>query len=161
MDEIIPLLQGNFMTKKLPQDLIQRLAGAMQHQTYQAGDVIIRYGDEGTHYFIQSKGTTEAIIYNPGTPANDPELEKHVMFKKDLPQGCGFGELALIYNDKRSASIIAKEDAECWTLDGILFKKIIIQASMQKRNTHASFINSIELLSSLDKAQKLKLVDGL
>lgn len=29
MDEIIPLLQGNFMTKKLPQDLIQRLAGAM------------------------------------------------------------------------------------------------------------------------------------
>ena len=32
---------------------------------------------------------------------------------------------------------------------------------MQKRRNHAGFLNSIQLLESLDKAQKLKLVDGL
>jgi len=32
---------------------------------------------------------------------------------------------------------------------------------MQKRKNHAGFLNSIKLLESLDKAQKLKLVDGL
>ena len=52
----------------------------MQHEKYNDGDVIIRYGDEGTHYFILSKGTVQAIIYKPGTDAKDPQLEDHIMF---------------------------------------------------------------------------------
>ena len=47
----------------------------MQHSKYKKDDVIIRYGDEGTHYFILSKGTVKAIIYKPGTDAKDPDLE--------------------------------------------------------------------------------------
>lgn len=52
------------------------------------------------------------------------------MFTKELDKGVGFGELALIYNDKRSATIQAIEDCETYVLDGELFKGIIIKASM-------------------------------
>jgi CRP-like cAMP-binding protein len=52
------------------------------------------------------------------------------MFTKELGEGAGFGELALIYNDKRSATIEAIEQCECYVLDGILCKQMIIQSSM-------------------------------
>ena len=83
------------------------------------------------------------------------------MLTKELPAGAGFGELALIYNDKRSASIIALEECEVYSLDGTIFKKLITQTHMAKRSNHAAFLNSIQLFDALDKQQKLKLVDGL
>ena len=73
----------------------------------------------------------------------------------------GFGELALIYNDKRSASIVAEGDCECYTLDGSIFKSIVISSNMNKRTQQAGFLNSIKLFDQLDKEKKLKLVDGL
>lgn len=83
------------------------------------------------------------------------------MFTKELNQGAGFGELALIYNDKRSATLAAVEPCECYVLDGILCKQMIIQSSMQKRSNRAGFLNGIKLFDNLESQQKLKLVDGL
>lgn len=78
-----------------------------------------------------------------------------------MESGCGFGELALLYNDKRSATIEASTSCECYSLDGTLFKQIVMKASMDKRNTRQRFLNSIKLFDSIDKYQKLKLIDGL
>lgn len=36
-----------------------------------------------------------------------------------------------------------------------------MKASMDKRNTRQRFLNSIKLFDSIDKYQKLKLIDGL
>jgi CRP-like cAMP-binding protein len=44
--------------------------------------------------------------------------------------GSGFGELALLYNDKRSATIEAVDTCETFTLDGTIFKTIIIKSSI-------------------------------
>jgi CRP-like cAMP-binding protein len=60
-----------------------------------------------------------------------------------MEKGCGFGELALLYNDKRSATIKAEEDCEVYTLDGTMFKGIVIKASMDKRNTRFKFLEAI------------------
>ena len=37
----------------------------------------------------------------------------------------GFGEIALLYNDKRSASVKATTDCCLWALNGNVFKQII------------------------------------
>jgi len=50
-----------------------------------------------------------------------------------MGQGAGFGELALLYNDKRSATIQAVENCETYTLDGSVFKTMIIKSSIQRR----------------------------
>jgi cAMP-dependent protein kinase regulator len=69
--------------------------------------------------------------------------------------------LALLYNDKRSATITALEDCKTYELDGKIFKAIIIKSSMNKRSVQFGFLDSIKLFENLDKFQKLKLVDGL
>ena len=72
-------------------------------------------------------------IYNKGTDPNHPDIESELMLKKEINQGEGFGELALLYNDKRSATIKAIDHCETYVLDGILFKQFTIHSSIKKR----------------------------
>lgn len=44
----------------------------MQPMKYQPGEKIIKYGDEGTTYYILSKGSVKVILYNDGVSASDP-----------------------------------------------------------------------------------------
>lgn len=42
-----------------------------------------------------------------------------------------------------------------------VFKQIVMQNSIQKRTVNLSCLNNVELLRSLDKYEKLRLIDGL
>ena len=44
----------------------------MRPQKYAQGEKIITYGGEGTCYYVLSKGSVKVILYQDGTPANDP-----------------------------------------------------------------------------------------
>lgn len=79
----------------------------MYQRKFEFNDMIIRYGDLGQEYFILDKGHVEVIVYKEGTDPKDPDLRKKIVFSKFLPPGTGFGEIALLYNDKRTASIRA------------------------------------------------------
>ena len=84
-------------------------------------------------------------MYAPGTPADDAKLEEKQVFTKFLGAGSGFGELALLYNDKRSATIEAVETCETYVLDGTIFKTLIVKSSIEKRSRKAEFLNRIKL----------------
>mmetsp|Transcript_12916 Transcript_12916/g.20015 ORF Transcript_12916/g.20015 Transcript_12916/m.20015 type:complete len:153 (+) Transcript_12916:336-794(+) len=109
MNEILPLLRGNFLTKSLQSEEIERIAQSMKPQSFEKGEVIIRYGDTGNLYYILAQGKVSVKIYKKGTFPDDPELESKIAVQKPLDAGTGFGELALMYNDKRSATIVADE----------------------------------------------------
>ena len=128
---------------------------------YSEGQEIIRYGDEGNAYYILSKGTVKVIVYTKGTDPNDPDLGSKIQFSKELPPGSGFGELALINNDKRSATIQAVTSCEAYSLDSVAFKALVIKSSILKRQQRTKFLNSIKLFDQIDKFQKMKLIDGL
>jgi CRP-like cAMP-binding protein len=87
------------------------------------------------------KGTAKVIVYEKGTDPNDPNLDKKILLVKYLPKGSGFGELALLYNDKRSATIEAFDNCSVFTLDGNIFKSIIIGSSIKKRSMIAGFLD--------------------
>ena len=159
--EIVPILKSIFLTKNLEAKELDKLAGAMRPEKYDPGKEIIRYGDEGNAYYILSKGTVKVIVYKKGTDPYDPQLAEKVQFQKELPKGSGFGELALINNDKRSATIQAVTACEAYSLDSVAFKALVIKSSILKRQQRTKFLNSIKLFDQIDKFQKLKLIDGL
>lgn len=122
----------------------------MKPETFKKDELLIEYGDQGSTYFILSKGNVMVIVYEKGTDPSDPLLAQKIVFTKILSQGCGFGELALLYNDKRSASIMAMGDCETYTLDGITFKTIVIRASMERREKMSKFLNAIPIFGKYD-----------
>lgn len=73
----------------------------------------------------------------------------------------GFGEIALLYNDKRTASITALTDCDTWVMSADCFKYIIAQQSIRRRNISLEFLNGVELLHELEQYEKIKLIDGL
>ena len=56
----------------------------MQLQKYKVSENIITYGDQGTHYYILSKGTVKVIVYHPGTDPKDSELTHILNILKNI-----------------------------------------------------------------------------
>lgn len=126
---------------------IKVIAEAMYKRDYFDGDIIIKYGDIGSEYFILADGYVEVIVYEPGTKPTDPKLDEKVMLTKQLGPGTGFGEIALLYNDKRTATIKAHGDkSSVWVLEGKVFKNIIIKQSISRRNIELGFLEKVPLL---------------
>ena len=79
----------------------------------------------------------------------------------DIDEMIGFGEIALLYNDKRTASITAITDCETWVLSGDVFKHIIAANSIRRRNISLEYLDKVELFKCLERLDKLRLIDGL
>lgn len=86
------------------------------------------------------------------------EDEKYL---KTYVPGESFGELALLYNAPRAASIKAKTDSTCWALDRGTFNNIVKDAAVKKREKYDAFLKKVELLQNLDEYERSKIGDGL
>lgn len=140
---------------------IKVIALAMKKVEKKSGELIIKYGEVGREYYILNSGTVKVLVYKPGTKKDDPKLEEKIERTKDLGSGIGFGEIALMYGDKRTASILATSDCICWELDGAVFKNIIVNGVVKKRNIEIGYLDKVDIFNKVDKLDKLKLIDGL
>lgn len=61
-------------------------------------------------------------------------------FLKEYKPGEGFGELALLYNAPRAATITSKNDYVCWKLDRDTFNNIVKDAASRKREKYDNFL---------------------
>eukprot|EP00746_Dinoflagellata_sp_MGD_P166297 gnl/MRDRNA2_/MRDRNA2_96087_c0_seq1.p1 gnl/MRDRNA2_/MRDRNA2_96087_c0~~gnl/MRDRNA2_/MRDRNA2_96087_c0_seq1.p1 ORF type:complete len:396 (-),score=124.56 gnl/MRDRNA2_/MRDRNA2_96087_c0_seq1:27-1214(-) len=113
---------------------------------------IIKEGDDGNCMYIVDQGTLECTKVIGG--------ETKVV--KTCVEGDAFGELALLYNCPRAASVSAG-DAQCiiWQLDRETFNAVVKGASMKKREKYDGFIKSVNLLSSMEMYERGQLVDAL
>jgi len=82
------------------------------------------------------------------------------IYLRDYFEGDYFGELALLYNTKRAASIIAKTDVVLFSLDRNTFNAVRIETH-QKRRIYECFLEDIEILQSLDPYERMKIADAL
>jgi len=137
--KIIRLFQNSFLTKHLDVKDHITLAGAMFKKHFEYGHDIIRYGDQGYEYFILAAGKVKVTVYVPGTSPFDPKLSERIQFTKEMvsdSEMIGFGEIALLLNDKRTATVTAASENGCdtWVLGVDVFKNIIASNTLRKRS---------------------------
>jgi len=72
-----------------------------------------------------------------------------------------FGELALLYNCPRAASVDASEKSILWQLDRDTFNHIVKEAAQKKRDRYNAFLNKVPLLASMDDYERSQLADAL
>jgi len=88
-----------------------------EFQAYSAGEVIFRAGDEAELAYVVRSGTVDIIVSRNGS---DEVLET-------LSQGDFLGEMALVDNEVRSATAIARENVSLG-----IFTKEEIDESLKK-----------------------------
>jgi CRP-like cAMP-binding protein len=75
--------------------------------------------------------------------------------------GACFGELALIYNAKRAASISATSACTLWSLDLRTFRRMLATASSSQTMARIEFLRRVPLLQNLSNEQISKLAGAL
>ena len=99
--------------KNASEDLISKIILNLVPVVYMKGDFIFRYGDTGHHLYFISKGSVE-ILAEDGTTSYGV-----------LSEGNFFGEIALLMETPRTASIKALDYCDLYYLDKDTFKSII------------------------------------
>lgn len=74
------------------------------------------------------------------------EGQQNSTYLKSYEQGSVFGELALLYNAPRAATIKAKTNVLLWELDRITFNHIVKDAAVKKREKYEEFLLSVPIL---------------
>ena len=146
-------LMTNMLTTKLSDEDINILIGAMQKKTFNKDDVLIQYGDEGKEYFVLDWGVLECKVYDEET--------KEIAVTKSITEGSAFGELALLYQTPRSATISALTECTTWVLDQMTFKTVIMSSAIKERNIRLNFVDNIKVFEKMSRYEKIKLLDGL
>ena len=77
-----------------------------------------------------AKGCVKVLLYRDGTSPDDPEIDYKIKLTKFMNEGVEFGELALLYNEKRSATITAVDYCETYNLERDIFKDIVIMSNI-------------------------------
>ncbi len=127
---------------------------AMQIKKFNAGDYVIRQGDDGNHLFVVESGVLDCYV-------KMTKLQKLGKKVVSYTTSDSFGELALLYNTPRAASIVAKTDCVLFALDRQTFNHIVKDAAARKRQRYEKFLQNVEILQSLDLYDRLKVADGL
>ena len=117
-----------------------------------AGELIIKQGDIGDVFYLLESGSVNVFVAKRGEES-----------KKVYSYGSGdaFGELALMYNAPRAASIIALEDSTLFSLDRDTFNNIVKTATIRRRETYENFLKKVEILADLEDYERAKLCDCL
>ncbi|KDO16671.1 hypothetical protein SPRG_00979 [Saprolegnia parasitica CBS 223.65] len=144
---ISDILVDNILFKSLDEKQSKILLDAMFPKEFAVGDVIIKQGDDGDNFYILDTGVCE--VYK------DDNLVL------TCTEAMSFGELALMYNAPRAATVKVKENAKVWALDRQTFKYIIMETTMKKRDQYKGFIEKVPLLESLSEYERLTVADAL
>jgi len=128
------------------------IVNAMEEKAVKAGTWIIRQGDDGNELYVLDEGKLECF-----KQFNKNEEAKLV---KTYVPGESFGELALLYNAPRAASIQAVTDSVLFALDRPTFNNIVKDAEIRRRERFEKTLSKIELLESMDPYERSKVADA-
>lgn len=115
---------------------LSQICDALKSVKVKKDDFIIKQNDDGDDFYILEEG--EAYVTKKVSSNKDPE---YVM---DYKKGDYFGELALIKNEPRAASVIAKTDCTLISLERKAFKRLLgpIEEILKRNSSsYKKFIN--------------------
>lgn len=155
---ILAACQKSFMFKALDDKMLDKVISAMQEKTVPAGQTVITQGaevrDDEAGLYLLEKGKLKVLKSYPKEPK-----PKHV--HTYTTPGDSFGELALLYNCPRAATIVSDTECVVWVLDRAAFNGLVKNACVKKRQHYESLLGQVSVLKSLNPDAKAKLCDVL
>jgi CRP-like cAMP-binding protein len=143
-------LLGNAMFSDLDDHQIHEICECMEGVLYKPGDCVFRLDHPGDFFYVVEQGTCDVFL----TAAEDVAVQS-------VTDGGSFGELALLYNDPRAATVKAKTEARLWRVHGNTFKAVVIETTYKKRKYFETLLDKVPLLNALKQGERAKIADAL
>uniref|UniRef100_A0AAR2JLI5 cAMP-dependent protein kinase type II-alpha regulatory subunit n=1 Tax=Pygocentrus nattereri TaxID=42514 RepID=A0AAR2JLI5_PYGNA len=143
--------------KTLEKEQFAEVLDAMFEVLVKPQEHIIDQGDDGDNFYVIERGVYDIVV-------KMKDGVSRCVGKYDNKGS--FGELALMYNTPRAATIIATQPCIKYTCtlmwnDRATFHRLIVKNNAKKRKMYEAFIECVPLLKSLELSERMKIVDVL
>eukprot|EP00037_Helgoeca_nana_P014321 m.133436 g.133436 ORF g.133436 m.133436 type:complete len:346 (+) comp22500_c0_seq3:715-1752(+) len=140
-------LRQFFLFAKLQPDEMEQVVAALFPRETVAGEVVIQQGDKGDNFYVVESGLFDVFV-------DGVHVAEY--------QGSGiFGELALLHNCPRAATVMSSGVGKLWCLDRNQFCATVLKGVMQQRSQIEASIGSFPLLADLSESERSTLADAL
>ena len=153
INKIKARIVSSFLFSNLEPNELEIVIGAMDEKHFKPGENVITQGENGDCLYVVEEGNLDCTKHF----TQDGE-EKYL---KTYVPGESFGELALLYNAPRAATIKAKTDCVLWVLDRETFNNIVKDAAQKKREKYESFLRKVDILSTIDSYELMQISDAI
>jgi CRP/FNR family transcriptional regulator, cyclic AMP receptor protein len=107
----VDLLQRVPLFSDLDRKELERIATSMKQRTFEAGDTVTAEGSSGVGFFVIESGNAKVTIGGED--------------RRRLGPGDYFGEVALLNESARTATITAESDLKCYGLTSWEFRPLV------------------------------------
>ena len=119
---------------RYPMYVRKELARVLHYESFEKGRVVIRQGDIGFNFYFILSGSVLVEMQEKDQRTG----RKLNMIVGELSSGAAFGELALLHDDRRRATIVCKEFSEFLKVDKPDFDEVL------KKNYEREWIERME-----------------
>ncbi|XP_016296433.1 cGMP-dependent protein kinase 1-like [Sinocyclocheilus anshuiensis] len=140
------ILDNDFM-KNLELSQIQEIVDCMYPVEYDKESCIIKEGDVGSLVYVMEDGKVE--------------VTKEGMKLCTMGPGKVFGELAILYNCTRTATVQTLTNVKLWAIDRQCFQTIMMRTGLIKHAEYMEFLKSVPTFHGLPEEILSKLADVL
>ena len=127
----------------------KELARVLYYESFEKGRVVIRQGDIGFNFYFILSGSVLVEMQEEDQKTG----KKHNMIIGELGAGAAFGELALLHDDRRRATIVCHENCEFLKIDKPDFDEVL------KKNYEREWNNRMQHLKEHPIFQKWSLTN--
>ncbi len=113
---------------------------------------MIHQGDEGDNFYVLESGQCDVSVRG----ANGASV-----IQGQLGPGATFGELSLMYNSPRAATIVCSKNCVLWGLGRVTFRKTLQVTALNKRRVHEDFLKQCTLFSLMTNYERSSLADNM
>ncbi|XP_077352503.1 cGMP-dependent protein kinase 2 isoform X3 [Festucalex cinctus] len=140
-------ITNNDFLKRLEPQHMREMVDSMYEKVYTQGQLVIQEGESGNYLYVLADGLLEVI--------------QSGKLLGEMYPGTAFGELAILYNCKRTATVKAVTESHIWALDRQTFQALMMRTAQARNEEYFSFLRSVSLLQELPEEKLAKIVDFL
>mmetsp|Transcript_40280 Transcript_40280/g.114005 ORF Transcript_40280/g.114005 Transcript_40280/m.114005 type:complete len:315 (+) Transcript_40280:65-1009(+) len=150
--ELMAVLSGSFLFGSCDPTDLQTIVLAMQGpMVLESGRTIIQEGASGDHLYVITEGLMDCY----------KDIDGVQTCVKTCQRGDLFGELALLYNCPRAASVVSRETSVVWELDRETFNNIVMEAVQRKRAQCSTVLRRVPLFAEMSTSELETIIDAL
>ena len=123
-------IHDNDFLKNLTESQIEEITLCMFPVSHARDSIIIKEGDVGSVVYVMEQGKVEV--------SKDGKLLSYIQ-----RPGSVFGELAILYNCTRTATIRAITDCKLWAIERLCFQTIMMKSGLTRQRDYIEFLKTV------------------
>jgi len=137
---------------------VEEISKCVTLMDVESGVPVIQKGEKGDAFYMIANGVFEILI---DPDPHDPAKNRDGLAPIRIVPGQSFGELALLYDSPRKATVVAANQASLWVLELSQWRCVLKMRPASRIETYMKLVSGIPEFANREKSELRRLADAL